>query len=395
MWEVVVLHGLSKQGALQNEVPLPCGRRPDVGFMVPELSFIADITAVSDEGLDEQNPYRDLSRLIEESKTRLNLPAGGVDLRVLSKTEWATRGSRTVLKLPERKRVREFVRSEIEPKLKEQILAGEAVLCISLEDETIGIRITIDPSKSPFSSGTYAAYDIPTIKDRNPLYNALKAKASQLRSAPGLTGVIVGDANTRMLAGGQMNWNEVTAQAIALEFLRQHSSIGFVLLLSVREGIRNRPGSVPPGRRIHAHLVTTGLTTTTQSLNALFEAMAAEMPKPVAMPVNAALRAREAGYSWGHHGGYQMSAKRIKISARVLVELLAGRRTIEETNALHDWIGPGAPRKPNQAINPFERHLRDGRLPTAISVIRTDENDSDDWIEFEFCDRDPAISPLR
>src|SRR6516165_6123352 len=61
VWEVVVLHALSKHGTLGHEVPLPSGRRPDVQFTASGLSFIADITATSDEGLHEKNPYREFA----------------------------------------------------------------------------------------------------------------------------------------------------------------------------------------------------------------------------------------------------------------------------------------------------------------------------------------------
>jgi hypothetical protein len=34
-------------------------------------------------------------------------------------------------------------------------------------------------------------------------------------------------------------------------------------------------------------------------------------------------------------------------------------------------------------------------MPSNISVIRGSDDENDDWIEFEFGDRDPAISPFR
>src|SRR5690606_7787367 len=52
MWEVVVLSGLAKIGILEHELPLRSGRRPDIRFSNPEVRFTADITSVSDSGLD-------------------------------------------------------------------------------------------------------------------------------------------------------------------------------------------------------------------------------------------------------------------------------------------------------------------------------------------------------
>lgn len=41
------------------------------------------------------------------------------------------------------------------------------------------------------------------------------------------------------------------------------------------------------------------------------------------------------------------------------------------------------------------RNLMEGRLPSSIDVVKTGEDDSDDWVEIKFGDIDPAISPLR
>ncbi|MCF3725524.1 hypothetical protein L2E23_25060, partial [Salmonella enterica subsp. enterica serovar Weltevreden] len=78
MWELVVLHGLSKCGSIQKEKPLASGRRPDILFEQQALRLVADVTAVSDEGLDNDNPYQELSDLVETAKDKLNLPIGGV-----------------------------------------------------------------------------------------------------------------------------------------------------------------------------------------------------------------------------------------------------------------------------------------------------------------------------
>lgn len=52
MWEVVVLHGLATTGDLESENALPSGRRPDVWFDGDVIRFVADVTSVSDDGLD-------------------------------------------------------------------------------------------------------------------------------------------------------------------------------------------------------------------------------------------------------------------------------------------------------------------------------------------------------
>ena len=69
------------------------------------------------------------------------------------------------------------------------------------------------------------------------------------------------------------------------------------------------------------------------ALNSVFRAMIAKLPKPVMMPVNAALRAREADYDLRFHGGFRVTDKIIRVSSRELIEVLAGHRTFNDREA--------------------------------------------------------------
>lgn len=395
MWEVVVLHGLSKCGDLHNEVPLASGRRPDIEFQNGTLRFIADVTAVSDEGLDNDNPYHELSDLIEDAKRKLGLPIGGLHLRGHSKHDRTKRGSRTVLLLPARKKLHAFVQQTIVPQLREQIDAGNTVLHIEINDDDLGLDITINPAVSPYSSGSFAAYDVPKIKDRNPLYNALKAKADQLRGAEGLTGIVVGDGDCVALSGRSANWNEVSTRQIVDEFFRQFSSVDFVLLLSIRETRSGWGPFPPPVRQNHASFFVRDSGGTSVALDTLFRAVVEDFPKPAMMPVNGALRAREDDYDLGHHGGYTVSGSKIRIGLREFTEIFAGLRTLDDNGAKFVEVARKHPQKPSQVRGTVLRNLMEGRLPASVEIIRTDEDDSDDWIEITRGEIDPAIAPIR
>lgn len=396
MWELVVLHGLSKCGSLQNEVALASLRRPDILFEQGALRLTADVTAVSDEGLDKDNPYHELSELIEAAKNKLKLPIGGLDLQVRSKHESTKRGTRTVLLLPPRGKLRDFVRQTIAPQLREQMTAGKFPLRIAIDDDDVGLDITIDPTKSPYSSGGFAAYDVPKIKDRNPLYSALKAKAEQLRGADGITGVIVGDGDCVALSGRSANWNEVSTRQIVAEFFRQFSSVDFVLLLSVRESRHGWAPYPPPVRQNDASLFVREGCGARSELNALFQAMIEHFPKPAMMPVNGALRAREDDYDLGHHGGYSMSGSSVvRLGLREFTEIFAGLRTLQDNGAKYVEAARKLPQEPNHVQAIVLRNLMAGRLPESIKIIKTDEDDNDDWVEIRFGEVDPAIAPLR
>lgn len=395
MWELVVLHALARQGSIRSEDPLRSGRRPDIAFFCGELRFTADVTIVSDDGVNEQNPIAELSMRVEALKKRLGLTIGGLELQVHSRRERVGRHERVRLRLPDYRALDKFVRERLEPELRAQIGAGQTILKISIDDDIAGINLIIDPSKTPYSTAGYAAYAIPTVEDRNPLYNVLRAKARQLRTAEGITGIVVGDTGSTALRDRPHSWNDVDARGIAREFLRQHSSVGFVFILSVREEETPHLGFGQPMRFLRGILEIGKNCPAGIALDALFRSALSHMPTPVAMPLNGAHRAKEPGYGWGHHGGDQMSKGRVRISSRELMELLAGQRTIAELNEMHGWRSTSAPPSSQEAINPFDRSLKEGRLPAAVTVIRTDENDVDDWIEFEFGDPDSAISPIR
>ena len=394
MWEVVVLHALSLRGALANEEPLPSGRRPDIQFDSGGIAFTADVTCVSDEGLDDANPYQELSQEIEAAKTRLGMPIGGVDLRVGAKTEKVKGGERRSLRLPPRKRIREFVRNEIVPRLREQMKAGETVFRIVIEDDDVSIALSIDPARGHHSSGGYAAYDVPASLTKNPLWNALRKKADQLQGATGMTGIIVGNGGCASLRDLSRTRRDIGPGDISAELLRQCTSIDFVLLLTISEEPWSFARIGPPKRWVEPLLIMRDPAGAVP-LEALFRDALADLPYPDLMPQNAALRAREDDYDLGHHGGYGMGGGKLRIGSREFTEILAGLRTIRDDGAKYVGSRPVRDRRPNMFEAAVLRNIQSGRLPKAITVVKTGEDDDDDWIEIEFGDADPAISPLR
>ncbi len=254
MWEVAVLHALAQMGELENEVALESGKRPDIIFHNHEISFLADIRTISDEGIDKNNPVRQLETEIKTLMRKLGLPAGGLNIRVGAKWETTARGKEISLRLPERSRIRELVQEQIKPSLKQQIAQGLEVLHFEVKDEHASVQGTIDTRGSRSNQVSYAAYNIPTIPDRNPLYSALEDKAKQLKGAGGLVGVIICDGDTRTLAERKQLWDDVSVQQIVEKFFQQHSLIGFVLLLSVREESRSNLDWVR-GYKLHGTLI--------------------------------------------------------------------------------------------------------------------------------------------
>lgn len=393
MWETVVIHGLSKSGTLEYEVPLTSGREPDLRLVNDEIQITADVTCVTDNALDEANPYHELSEAVEAAKRKLGLPPGGLDLRVSAKQEETSRGSRTVLKLPPRGQLRAFVKGEIIPRLREQMRAGEKVLRISFDDDDVGLDITYDPARTPYNSGSYAAYNVPRTKDRNSLYGALKRKARQLQAVDGLTGIIVGDGDCGAMHVPKFSQDGFSSDEIIQEFFRQFSSVDFVWLLTVEE--KRLP--MGPGTTVRQNHVTFRVRdgcAHAGELKALCRAMMGRLPMPAMMPVNGALRARERDYNIGHHGGFRMTGSMIKISLREMTEVLAGIRTFADGGAKNvDAARKLARDREERTVELLiRRKLIEGRLPKSMKIVPGGEDDSDGWVEIVFGDPDPAIS---
>lgn len=51
--------------------------------------------------------------------------------------------------------------------------------------------------------------------------------------------------------------------------------------------------------------------------------------------------------------------------------------------------------EPSRVQGYILRNLIEGRLPSSIEVIKTGADASDDWVEIQFGDVDPAIVPLK
>ncbi|MFT6668736.1 MAG: hypothetical protein ACJAVZ_000182 [Afipia broomeae] len=166
------------------------------------------------------------------------------------------------------------------------------------------------------------------------------------------------------------------------DFLRQNSSVDFVLAISVREERRGWHPAEGYDRQMFAMLRTQDALKIAGDLDTTFRSMMRNFPYPRDMPVNAARRAIEADYGWGHHGGCKMSGDNVRLSSRMIMEVLTGQISVDRMSEL-------------QRGNPFKLPFANGRLPTKIEVIPGGEDDNDDWIEFTFGGSDPAITPFK
>jgi len=390
MWEVAVLAALSRLGTLEHEQKQANGKRPDISFRAPHCtSFVADITTVSDRGVDQRNPYGAMAAIIEREKAALGLGVGGVRLEVFEKPEVMREGKRRKLRLPPHDQIEDYVRRTIIPVLEAQQSSGQWPLVHVVDDDEAGFRLTI--SDGPYSGGSFGAYNIPTIATQNPLFYKLEEKASdQLSAVAGPAGIIVCDGDCGSLTSERGHSN-VSTDDIVRTFLRKHHHIAFVLLLTVKSewqsGLSRK--EVLSIKHMLWHRDTIA------GLPQLADELVKGLPVPVNSAANGSLRALEPGYGRGR-GDYSMAPGRsIRIGARHLLEVLAGRRTVEDFNRNFHFRGLDEPQDGRRFVNPFEQALAEGKLPVRIEVKPIDENGNDTFLEIEFGHPDPAVSPFR
>jgi len=80
------------------------------------------------------------------------------------------------------------------------------------------------------------------------------------------------------------------------------------------------------------------------------------------------------------HNGYRMTDASIKVSSRLVLEILAGKVSLDAVDS--DWR------------ELFSRKLSSGQMIEACSLVSGGDKD-DDEVEFRFGQPDAAIGPFR
>lgn len=393
MWEAVILSALSKVGKVESEKLQANGKRPDVAYVGENgFEFVADITCVSDDGLDRDNPIDLFQKEFNLAMRRLGMPLGGYSIRVEADKKITTRGVKTLLKLPEYSQIPNFVKDNVEAPIKKQIKDNGIASGLVIDAEGVFIEIEFDSSKCPFAFVSHPSYDVPLILDRNPLYSAIRGKAKeQLKGLDGVKGIIVCDGDCSAMRSKDAFGVE-SAYRICNEFFRQHQSIDFILLIAVQERrvggfIERLPNEIYIQYRQADRIDFQGAA----EIAKIFEDVFRLVPAPKRTAVNGVSLANNKGYGAGYKGGFRMGGGKVKLSSRVIMDVLSGRRSVEEFNK--DFHAVSAFDSSFCMMpNPFEMMLKDGRLPISVTVEKGDE---DDWLEFEFGEADAAISPFK
>jgi hypothetical protein len=318
---------------------------------------------------------------------------GGFHLSVSHKEAGGSGAKKVQLLIPTGPAFEQLVKRHIKP-FARMVAAAPAMPNLLVVDEP-GAKFTIAyKGPSQYSGGSYRAYDSVLSLRNNVLLNRLRDKTRQLRGAieGSVRMLVVCDGGCALL-GRDRPLEGFSAEEVAEHFLRGSQTIDMVLLVTVveesvssfgRRSKRNLRCSVVTAKEGRpAHLTADVI----EAMRRVFEEAIKKLPEPRMLPGNALRRNVDSEWSASMEGGYEQRGDRIKISARAVLELLAGAMTYEEFAKVHGW---------NEGqFNMFRSRLAYGQLLKSARIQCLGVDQDDDWLEFEFGPPDPAISPFR
>jgi hypothetical protein len=397
-WEVAVLNALSKIGNVIHEPALEGLALLDLLFTHNDgSSFLADITSVSDEGFEEKTPVKAFYVELQERLKKAGLLFKGWFLAIGEHP--VKYGERRKAALPSRGEfAKEIFNSNFKEFLRQVNEQPEHSRTYSVSTEKTAVSLTYDPQRTGFMS-QLPVYNAAMVKNQNPVFNALRMKAKQLKkvSYDGFRGIILCDGGSDMVhsqphGAFEFNYNAFDASK---DFLRQNQSIDFVILLSsvwIDKGRYSFPKPGEPVRKVQVTIIgNRNLANFPASLRESLEQLEQHFPEPVNTPSGARETIRfgyDAKALRPLAGGISMSDNEIRISASAILALLAGRITQEElfkSLGFKPWDD-----KPHAMRNLFEYFLSERRRIVEVQIEDTNYDDS--TLIFKFDGPDPATS---
>jgi hypothetical protein len=385
-WEVALLNGFARVGTVQHE-PALGKKRIDLVFTSSsgKLAFGADIATISDQQLHRENPVEAFSEELGRRTRKANIRTGGFSFHIQEKRQPTNLGSgnQRSLLLPATSGFgthifnaswQDFIRL-----VKSQPNTGREYTARS-KSPVVLVSIVYHPGRLGVFQGQHGSYTGATVVDDNPLFNALKVKARQLKKSgyAGPNGIIICDGGCRMLTSWP-DWSTYSMAQVVAEFFRQHGSVEFVSIIAIKQGSqwgRNEYVYDPKCFLPKRSRISEG------DLGVLLVEVVHRLPPIQLTPENAVrvMKWKKSG-KYGGLGGWSVGGNKIKISARDLLALMAGQ--LDQERFVKGYS--------TGASNFFDLRLKRGELITSATVERRPDED-DDWVTFEFSEPDPAVA---
>ena len=395
-WEVCILSAFRAIGRIQYEPNFGGTRTPDLFFKMGEsgnFEFLAEITTVSDAYAHKENADREFCDNIRSYLNKRGHNGAGINIDVAHQMIGKYRDSRVKLLLPPKGQIHEFVKTELGPFLSQIAKEPDKDAAFSYGQDKIRFSIQYNSNEKRFSGGHSIVYTVPYSGRRNPLTNALENKWDQLAKSgySGPRGIIVCDGGCETLRERNAVSGMHGCSEIVEPFLKAHNSLLFILVMRVEE--HYSASHLNRSIQIHPKLYWNSATGKNlyQQTKDVIDRMLHYLPKLESTPTNA-LSWLAAKKTYGRPiGEITVQGNTIKISARALTELLAGKTGLKEFLEDHHF----KPTERGGFVDPFfERQLAMGNT-LKNSYVEPNEHKDDDRIVLEYDGPDPAISPFR
>jgi hypothetical protein len=390
-WELVILSTFHSIGPIQHEPKGSGSTHPDLLFGPKDtVTFLADITAVSDKGMRAKYPVEEFTRMLREKINERGLRGNSFGWELRNKGGALYRGGdKPELRLcPSRQFQTRIFTSDFVAFLEKVSTLPDRVHEYVIDRSDLFVRIVYDP-RLQFSTGRHPAVEYFHSETDNQVSDKLEDKAAQLKGArldvP--LGIFLCDAGTALLRA-RKSFQSYSTDEVVARFLKDNPEIAFVAILTVMDQRSSTARRSANAVRIQLH--TSGKDATFAArLMQIINLFERGLPQPRHTPTNARLRLEdgEPNYKFPYFGGMTMSGRSIRLSARTLLELLAGKMSIDDFNKAYS-LDPRTP------VNPFLHKLRRGQLITA-TVFHAQPDRDDDDVMVEFGEPDPAVSPFR
>ena len=394
-FELGVLWALSTIGKLEVEPEWYGDRSPDAYTegLFEGRPCIVEITAISDARLSQEDDMRRISARLCEVANKFRKGYGKHLYFQFGEASGYTQYGYSRRRLVDKKfnpteatidLLQNWLRQEgeREPLLIQQGMTRVAVTWREIPQHSLFNFFSTMPAE---------AYSL----EENPLYEALTEKARQLVN-PDFTGlrcIVVGDAGSRMLRDQEpviRSHGTVIARQVVEYFLNEaEKEVDVVLLLSPFRDNHKFPPE--PIRWRVSGFSRPGLELSDSGV----KRFASLLPPARFEGYQARTLQQQAAFKHNAHGwhvGTMITSGRpimtIKISARALLDLLAGRITVErfqDATGLKDK--PGAP-------NIFKHRLEQGDIISDIKIEPGGVDEDDDWLVIELKE-DPSAGLLK
>jgi hypothetical protein len=394
--ELGVIWALSKLGEIEIEPEWLGSTRPDVytESLFSGKRCVVEITAISDARLSQEDEMRRISALMCEAANKIKKESGthlyfvfGVQSGYIEHKFIRRRMIGNHFKLAPMTTAR----------LKDWLLNPQRTESLQIEqDETSFDILWKDAPQNSYSNFFCSMPAEASTVERNPLFARLREKEKQLAlpQFEGLRCILVADVGSHMLREQKENIRTsatVNGAQVIQSFLNR-SSCSVDAVISLTTARRRRKSSLDGPRlrwdtqlytRSNMQLETTGMLT-----------LASQLPTPRlegyqarSFQLQAAFKPEARGWYLDMRISSGVNKMTIKISARSLLDLLAGKITLDQFqhfNGLSGKTGMG---------NIFLHRLNQGDVLSAARIESAGVDFDDDWLVFDL-QQDPSATRL-